>query len=500
MATASICRTGFARRLREVARAALDDVAMLAVGFLLSGSMASPTQSPEPETALERLLYADAEPHLSDADPIVRGEAALTLASGRDPHVYPALLRVAKDAHPDARLRGILALSFLGAPGTAQFLASVLNDREARTESAGLAAAYALARLPADQSASVLAYQLSRLSESSYKRQRDVLLALLAGLLQRDPTDQCAPLQRLLNDASQKDPRSRSALLTALGPIGTAATQPWIESSLASRSPELRLAALSALSFPPGAEDSFAAAAVRLCGHDPEPRVRTAALAHLTRMRHLPALDLSATALRSIDAGEVAQAVRTAIQLGGNPMRHTLERQFEYLEPHAQRAVLQALSSLDNSISDEFADTCRALTFDATRPADLRAAAALLLCKHADQAPTAALDTAFASVHDPRTLTDLARARSANGGAHELLRFVVLPCKLDEEQLQTDRLTALLRADSSHASRRCIEWLREEDLGRSRAVVLRALRQSRLPTQTEPSRDFVPAALRLVLH
>lgn len=483
-------RTGFARCLRDLARAAVR------VGLLLlllsNGSEPCSGQSPESGLALDRLLYADAKEHLTDADPIVRGEAALVLAASGDRRAYPSILLIAKDRDDDASLRGILALGFLGAPGSEQFLAHLLDDRDLRTEPRGLAAAYALARLPQDQAASALARELSRLSESSYKRQREVLLALLSALLEREPDDQLLPLQRLFADASLKDPVARAALLTILGRIDGGADDRAIRTSLASRATELRLAAFSVLQSRTELEPTWAASAVRIVEHDPDASVRAQGLSLLTRLRHLPALDLAAKALRSKDAGEVAEATRTALLLGGAPMRCTLERQFEYLEVPAQTAML---SAFHGAISREFEDTCERVVRDASRPIDLRAAAALLLRENGDTAVGAALEALFREVEDPATLRLLADARSADGGTRELLDAITLPCANDAMGVQAARLAALLRTESPMASRRCIEWLQQTDLGRSRAVVLRAIRTSRLPIMPAHVRPFVPAVL-----
>ena len=63
-------------------------------------------------------LLAEAEELLHHRSPELRGEAAMILASSGIRRHHPAILELARDGHPDARLRGILALGILGAPGS----------------------------------------------------------------------------------------------------------------------------------------------------------------------------------------------------------------------------------------------------------------------------------------------------------------------------------------------------------------------------------------------
>jgi len=53
---------------------------------------------------------ADARRLLADPDPVVRGRAALSVATAKDPADYDAILAVARDEEPEARLRGLVAL------------------------------------------------------------------------------------------------------------------------------------------------------------------------------------------------------------------------------------------------------------------------------------------------------------------------------------------------------------------------------------------------------
>lgn len=473
-----------APRLRDFARAA---VALL--GFW-TGAMA---QEADGRVAAERLLYADAKQWVQTKDPEVRGEAALVLAASGDDHAYPLVLAVAEAEPEAARLRGILALGYLATPGTAAGLERLLEHEAGRATPTAVCAAFALASLPGSQGDAAINQLLSRLSEGSWKRQGDLLLAVLAALVDRGAEEQRAVLQRLFDDASLREPVLRAAVLTTLARIPGATTDKQLHTALASPSSDLRAAALVALAAREDLEAHWLEVATRLAQRDESPRVRARALLVLTTARHLPALDLAAKALRSDDAALVAQAVRTGQHLGGEPMRRTLERQFPHLAAVGQVALLDELAT---PVSDEFAVECRAVVADGKYDEGVRTSALLLLARNGETGLQDQLAAAFARATDPRTHLVLARAygRAVDGDPKALLDAVAV-----DSAAAVGRLTALLRAGSAGASRFCIERLRRTDLPPGPGAVLRALRGSRLPQLGETARELAPEPVRSLL-
>lgn len=474
-----------ARRLRDFARAALGAVALLA---------SASAQEADSRVAAERLLYADAKAHLQSTEPEIRGEAALVLAASGDPHAYPAVLEIAQQRESEASLRGLVALGYLAVPGTAIALESAYEREGGKATPTAVCAAFALASLPGAQGDEAVTQLLSRLSEHSWKRQGDVLLAVLAALLDRGADAQRAALSRLYDDASLRDPTLRAALLTTLARIPGATSDKQLRAAIASPDPELRVAGLHALELRTELDREWLQLAEGLAQRDASASVRAAALRLLTTARHLPALDLSARALRSTDLDLVAQAVRTGQRLGGEPMRRTLERQFDYLSGSAQCVLLRELAT---PLTPEFAQTVRALLGATARDDELRAAAVLLLQRNGDPDLQDHLAAAFARATEPHQQLELARAytHAVDGDPKALLAMVSI-----DSSTAPGRLAALLRAGSSGASRFCIERLRDPDLPPGPGAVLQALRQSRLPAFGDAARAIAPAVVRRVLE
>ena len=119
---------------------------------------------------------------LAHADPVVRGEAALAVAATGDLQYYPAILAIARDRAPKARLRGILALGYLAAPGAEFFLGEVLlKSKGSRRGPEPAAAALALGLLPDEHPAPAIDTYLRQVRGGSYRKHRQTLAALLLG-------------------------------------------------------------------------------------------------------------------------------------------------------------------------------------------------------------------------------------------------------------------------------------------------------------------------------
>jgi hypothetical protein len=423
----------------------------------------------------------------------VRGEAALVLAASGDDRHYEAVLAVARADEPEARWRGILALGYLGAPGTEQPLVEVLDASASRPEPEAVLAAHALGLLRDASAAAAVTGYLNRFLQSSFKRQHDVLLALLAALATRAADPQRLALQRVLDDDANRDPRLRAALLATLARIDGGIDQERAVAALRRGSPEERCAVLAWLATREQPLDELLPTLTRLAGHDADGGVRAGALAALTRIRHLPALDLAARAIRSDDPREVAQGTRTALLLGGSGMRRAIERQFAALPPANQTAVL---GEFQGAISETFGDACLELAANRRLGLELRTAAALALAQADVREVAPVVRSLFLEHEDGAALAALARAMLRLESTPPELERLHRGTRLEELALASDRVRALLMAGHPAAVRLCLEQLQRADVdAETAASLLRAVRRSLLPAPA----GTLPPPLRQLL-
>ncbi len=476
--------------MREVAR-----LVCLVAGLAATG-LDVPAQGKQGEASLEAMLQRDAETQLEHPVPAVRGEAALAVAASQDPRHLPAILKVAQDEDPTARAMGLLALGRLGAPGCETLLVATITKSANKPDLPVLAAAYALGLLPADHGSNALNERLAQLSDGSYKRQQDVLLALVAGLLDRGGDDAAEALLRLAKDAGLRDPACKAAVLTALAPSARAIDEAALTPALRSESEEVRRAAIRVLLHHPAEAERRIADLERMAKSDPSAVVRAAALEALTELRHLPALDLAAQAARSKDQELARQGVRTSIRLGGEPARRALERQFRHLGPLAQRALLDASNS---PVGSEFLDACREAAKDPRREPATRSAAILALARTGQHVGVDQVVAAFAGSAPFHVRCELAAAFRTP----EHRKAMLAAASLDEDRAELrDRsamLAALLRAQDGPSQLACARLLQRDGDDRATELALRALRNSRLAAPSETSLRFAPAALRPLL-
>ena len=455
-------------------------------------------QRPVLEDPAVRLLALDAARLAQSPDPTVRGEAALALAATGNARYYELVLAVAKDPVAGARLRGIIALGYLAAPGSEPFLTEQVNDSGTRARPEGIAAAFALGLLPDEQAPAAVTGYLMRFLGSSFKRQRDVLLALLAGLAGHDPVTQQRGLLALLDDAANRDPVVRQALLQVLARIPGALAPERVEAALLRGSAEERRAVLEALATRVEADKALLAPLARICTQDVDGRSRALALAVLTRMRHLPALDLAARAVRGGEPVEVEQGTRTALLLGGSAMRAAIEQQLDALPPARQTALLAAFQG---PLSAGFAEQCLKLAGNRQNALPLRTAAALVLAQAEAHRALPVLRDVFLDARDSEALRPLARA---------LLRLEEQPPdlarlqgngRLDDLALLPERLAALIAAGHPQALRFCLQQFERKDLDAAAAAgLLRAFRCSALAALPADAAAVLPGAVHEVLQ
>lgn len=453
-------------------------------------------QGKQGEAPPEALLQRDAEGRLSHPVPTVRGEAALAVAASQDPRFLPAILKVAQDEDATARAMGLLALGRLGAPGCETLLVSTITKSAHKPDLPVLAAAFALGQLPADHGSNALNQRLAQLSDGSYKRQQDVLLALVAGLLERGGDDAAEALLRLAKDAGLRDPSCKAAVLTALAPSSRALEEAALAPALRSESEEVRRAAIRVLRCHPAEAARRIADLERAAKSDPSAIVRAAAIEALTELRHLPALELAEEAARSKDPELAGQGVRTSIRLGGEPVRRELERRFRHLGPVAQRALLDASNS---PVGSEFLDACREAAKDPRRDPATRSAAILALARTGQHVGVDEVVAAFVGSAPFRVRCELASAFRAP----EHRKAMLAAASLEEDRVDLSEraamLAALLRAQDGSAQLACARLLQSEGDDRATELALRALRNSRLSSPSEASLRFAPSALRPLL-
>lgn len=444
----------------------------------------------------ETLLASDAGRLTAHADPRVRGEAALAAAASKDPRLLPAILRVASDEEPSARAAGMLALGFLGAAGAESRLVASLCKPGGKPDEVSLAAAFSLARQPAHSGADALNKRLSDATDASFKRERESLLAMLCGLLDRGGEDANVSIERLARDASLRDPHVRAALITILAASPRAVAEDILGSALRASSTEVRCAALAALCRHPDATTTRIDSVATLARTDTDAEVRAAALRCLTEARHLPALELAAKASRSKDQHESAQGVATLLRLGGDPARRALARRFADLGSAAQARLLEHASS---PFPEELIAACHSITADSRRDAVARHAAVLALLRMGQSIAADRVIDAFTTASWPNQCA-IASAAEGEETSQLLLAATGSASAKQDGRRKSAMLSALMLAEVPGASLQCARWLATESDTETLLVAIRALRLSRLPRISEDSRTFLPDLLRPLLE
>ncbi|MEC7584628.1 MAG: hypothetical protein VYE77_09935 [Planctomycetota bacterium] len=433
-----------------------------------------------------RLLVADAARWIQSKDPTIRGEAALVLASQPSDRHRDHIAEVARAEPLPARLRGILALGYLGMPGNELYLEQLIDQSRTRAQPDGIAAAFSIGTLPPERLTSTITTYLSRVVGMSLTRQGGILLALLAALNgdAMPPSHLRAALRQLLDEGAVRDPALRQTLLRAYGRIPGAVDDALFDHILQDGEASERLALLQALGevlatqrkTDPDRVSRF----VELAHKDPDPAVRAAALALLTQARHEAALQLAETFLASSHPVEVRQGTSTAVQLLGARVYQMLAKRLPTLTPANQTAMLQALSG---PMPKDLQDACMPLATDRKLPLALRTAALLALSSAQVKTVRPLLRDAFLENEDPTTLVEVACAIQELHESPPDLSRLHRGAKPEDLLSDTWRLRALLVAGHPRALRLCMEQLRNEDAEpQATANLLRAIRLSLLPT------------------
>lgn len=475
-------RAAVSHRLALGARATL---VLLACGFA------------QAQNALGELVAADATRLLRHADAEVRGEAALVVARATDHDGVDQLLTLAKDPAPAARQRALIALGLCGTPTAVLYLASVLADNGARNESDGVAAAYGLGLVADGTATSATTQVLSTIAQSSWKRQRDTLLALLLAMSQRPPGGESLALRQLFDDESNRDPEVRGLLLKLLVGTDRAPDDRARRKLLVRGSVPERLALLQGFDGPALSRDAESLTVVeRLAKADDDATVRAAALGALTRANHLGALDLALHGLRDARPQEAEQALRTMLAIGGAGMlRAAAPRLIEERDGNRKAAMLRAF---DAPPPPALLADCSRIATDGGQPWPLRTAAVLLLARSDAERAAPLLRDTFRATTDAGALLDLASAlRCTQAEPVALARLFDDPGDLCREP---QRWLALLQAEHPEAQREILAALRGDAHQAAVLPALRAWRAATVIALPHARPEAVPEALRALLR
>lgn len=442
----------------------------LACALVLALPVLAGTQDPTAFADRARSLLADPSPR-------VRGEAALVLAAGRAAADLEAIRRVAGESEAESAHRALVALGILAAPGTSQLLVPLLPEPGARVDDRAVVAGFALALLPDEQGSAELARVLVRTRQGSFRRQQPLLHALALGCSLRSGSMHAGALGQLLQDKALKDPSVRALLLLSLARVEGMPADADLAAALASTEAGERLAALRILlerATPVVQLD----AVLRLQERDPEPAVRAAALAVLTRVRHVQALERGVRSLRAPVATERAQAVRTLLQLGGGAVRGAVESAIRAeTDPPQAMAMLLAWRGAP---SEAMTTWCREAALDARRPAGLRTACALVALDRAGDELVPVLTTGLLECAEQAPRDAAAAALRRRDGGLDL--EALAPAAALHAERSGRVLGALLRAGHPQATTHALHLLAEPQAGPAlRAAVLTAVRTALLP-------------------
>ncbi|HEX5054714.1 MAG TPA: hypothetical protein VFZ65_23260 [Planctomycetota bacterium] len=434
---------------------------------------------------------------LADADPVVRGEAGLIVAAQADPIHHSAILHLARDDDVEARERGILALGLQATPGVTAVLDDLLCDYQTRTQPLGITAAFALGMLPPEHAPAMTSRILTSFLEGSLKRQRDTLLALLLGLRRHEQGSQTTALRRLFDDESLRDPEVRAQLLALLLPVDRTFDAKALRRVLERGSDEERAALLTWLGPNASACDSELVPLLeRTALHGSQPEQRALALAVLTRLRHLPALEIAAKALRSSSPIESGQAMRSVLGIGGASMRRALEqRVLDESDPVRKAALLQ---NYDAPLSTELGDACAHLAADESAPMPLRTAAATLLARSAPERASPILRDLFRATTVDESLGTLAIALLRDAPEPPALsRLLDGPVDLRQHPARWQALVAARHPEAVRQVLACLEAPNTSTADRTQALSI--WRRTMLLALPRPRAGSLPAVLQTLL-
>ncbi|MGK0300576.1 MAG: hypothetical protein ACI89X_001448, partial [Planctomycetota bacterium] len=410
-----------------------------------------------PASGIERMVAADAVRRLDSKDAEIRGEAAIIVASAGRIDQERRLLELAKDPAPAASQRATLALGLLATPQAITFLEQQLRTIEGRTNDQGVVAAFALGLVPTDRVDTSVARTLTSFEHGSWKRQHDILIALLIGMTYQPDRSERRALEQLLADDANRAAESRALLLQLLLPMAQTHDERELRRVLRRGSKLERLAVVNWMaSRPPAENKSWLEDLVRIAKRGDGPELRSAALLALTRCRYLPALEIAAHALKSSSPIECSQALAAMMAIGGASTHGALEQHL--LDERKPLRIQALMKGFLAPPSKQLVEHAIKIANNAKMPVATRAAAAELVGRRDKKRAAPLLRDLFRIAIDPEVLTSLARAlRRAEDSPTALSRLMDRPISLTQH---ADRWQALLTAGHGEAQRQVLAVLK----------------------------------------
>lgn len=429
---------------------------------LLACALCAFAQSP-PTSGIERMVANDAVRQLASDDAETRGEAALIVAAAGRVEQEPRLLALADDPDPVASHRATLALGLLATPQAITHLEEELRTIEGRTSDKGVVAAFALGMVPTDKVDTSVARTLTLFEHGSWKRQHDILIALLIGMKQQPERSERRALELLFEDEANRAAESRALLLELLLPMARSKMTQRLDDRelrrVLRRGSEMeRLAIVNWMAGRVPAENKdWIGDLVRIQKRGDSPELRSAALLALTRYRYLPALELAAHALKSKSAVECSQALRSMMAIGGSSTHGALEQHL--LDEKKPQRIQALMQNFPAPPSQKLVAHAIKVATDPKMPIATRAAAAELVGRRDKKRAAPLLRDLFRIATQPDVLTSLARAlRRAEDTPTALSRLMDRPVSLTQH---AERWQALLAAGHGEAQRQVLATLKD---------------------------------------
>lgn len=413
-----------------------------------------------PASGLDRIVAEDARKLLAHADASVRGEAALVVAGAGQRDALLHLQQLASEAAPAARQRALLALGLMPDAGSVQRLDECLRANSDRPEQDTIAAAFALGASPTSLAQTAQVRLFHTIAQSSWKRQRDTLLATLLGMVASQQAIDPVPLRRLYDDSSNRDPEVRALLLHLLllheNPKASGRTN-WLRRVLTRDSEAEREVAMAQLADEPRPDDDDLVQAVAwIASHGSSSAQRVLALRALARWRHPQAIACADAALGGDDAAAAGEALRTLLAVADPEAFTALAARVQAEVRPRQKASL--LVNFKAPLPVGLRDQCAQLAADATGPAAVRSAAVLALAR----AEPARAETLLRDVFRSCELgtEQIALAQAMAGATTPVPLDRLLPHGSDL-RLDPARWIALLRAGHPEAERQVLQHLQD---------------------------------------
>lgn len=476
------------RRARAAARALASDAARIALA-LATSALCAFAQAPAPApSGIERLVTGDAAAALWSDDPESRGEAALIVAAAGGARHEARLLELASDPADAARRRALVALGMLATPSAVERLEQALRTIEARSSDDGVCAAHGLGMVPTERAGTSVARTLALFRRGSWKRQHDVLVALLRAMLGDPERTELGALRLLLGEDSNRDAEVRGLLWTLLLPIDRSIAPAALERVLRRGADAERRAVVRWISArPPTLNKNWTDDLARLAQRDRDGDIRAFALLGLARSKHPSTLTLAGLALRSDHGGERRRAVEATLMVGGASMRGALEQRM--LDERDLQRACALYEGYRAPPSDALIEHLVEVAADPRAHAPTRVAAAELVARSAPARASAILRDLFVGVEDGALLTRVARSLGrVDGSPTPIDRLVAAPAELARHP---DRWRALLAAGHAEAQRQVLSTLQDDDASTDeRRCALKAWRKATAldaPTSAPPA-------------